>query len=50
LDEAGKMIGSTFYMRFEDEQELQEWLKKDPYTTGNVWQKVEVKPIKLVKF
>ncbi|MEM1134404.1 MAG: YciI family protein [Bacteroidota bacterium] len=50
LNEAGKMIGSTLYMQFENEVALQKWLKSDPYTRENVWQKIDIKPIKLVNF
>ncbi len=50
LNEEGQMIGSTLYMDFEDREALQAWLQHDPYTTGNVWKDVEIKPIKLVDF
>jgi len=50
LDDNEEMIGSTLYMRFESKQELQEWLDNDPYTTGDVWQEVEIKTIRLVQF
>lgn len=49
LDEEGKMIGSTLLLRFESRKVLDQWLNNDPYKLGNVWLKVEVKPIKLVK-
>jgi uncharacterized protein len=42
LDENGKMIGSMAVMDFPSENQLQEWLAKEPYVTGNVWQTVEV--------
>jgi len=47
LDENGDMIGSTLYMDFESSEKLDNWLKTDPYTTGGVWVKIEVKPIRL---
>ena len=50
LSEEGKMIGSTLYMRFDSREDLQEYLDNDPYVTGKVWERVEVKPIRLVKF
>lgn len=49
LDEEGKMIGSTLLLRFESRKALDQWLNNDPYKLGNVWLKVEVRPIKLVK-
>jgi hypothetical protein len=50
LDDDGKMIGSTLYMQFDSREELQQYIDEDPYVTGKVWEKIEVKPIKLVKF
>ena len=49
LDAAGKMIGSTLYARFDTLQELNRYLGNDPYTTGNVWLRTEIYPIKLAK-
>jgi uncharacterized protein YciI len=48
LNESGEMIGSTLYVEFESRQELDRWLKKDPYVTGGVWVEIDVKPIRLV--
>ncbi len=42
LDDNGKMIGSMALMDFPSETELQGWLAKEPYVTGNVWQTIEV--------
>lgn len=42
LDDEGKMIGSMAVMDFPSEKELQEWLKREPYVIGKVWQKVEI--------
>ena len=42
LDKNGKMIGSMAVMDFTSEKELQEWLKREPYVTGQVWKSVEV--------
>lgn len=50
LDDEGKMIGSTLYMRFDSREDLQNYIDNDPYVTGGVWEQIEVKPIKLVKF
>ena len=43
------MIGSTLYVRFDTTEELHRYLGNDPYTTGNVWLRTEVYPIKLAK-
>lgn len=50
LDEEGKMIGSTLLLRFPSRKALDQWLNNDPYKLGNVWVKIEVLPIRLVKF
>ncbi|MEN7549106.1 YciI family protein [Rapidithrix thailandica] len=50
LDDQGKMIGSTLYLNFPDRETLENWLKDDPYVKQQVWDKVEVKPVKLLKF
>ena len=42
LDNNNKMIGSMAVMDFFSEKELQEWLKQEPYVTGNVWKTIEV--------
>lgn len=44
LDESGKMIGSVIISEFPSRAELDEYLKVEPYITGNVWQQVEIKP------
>jgi uncharacterized protein len=42
LDDNGKMIGSVLIYEFDSRSELDEWLKQEPYLTGNVWQKMEI--------
>ena len=42
LNDQGQMCGSTLFMDFESEKELQEWLDKEPYVTGDVWRTVEI--------
>ena len=50
LDEHGKMIGSTMIVQFETPEALQEWLNDDPYITGQVWDRIEIKPFKVAEF
>lgn len=50
LNDEGKMIGSTLLLRFDSRKELNQWLNNDPYKLGNVWIKIEIQPIRLVKF
>jgi uncharacterized protein YciI len=49
LNPEGKMIGSTLYVRFDTAEDLHRYLGNDPYTTGHVWLRTEVYPIKLAK-
>ena len=50
LDITGKMTGSTLYLRFPSRKELEDFLSNDPYVTGKVWDKMEIKEIRLVDF
>jgi len=49
LDEDDRMIGSTLYVEFPSREDVDEYLKKDPYVTGKVWLDIKVYPIRLVK-
>lgn len=40
------MIGSAVIVDFPSRAELDDWLKNDPYVTGGVWQKIEVRPFR----
>lgn len=42
LDEQGKMRGSMLVCEFDSREELDEWLKQEPYVVGGVWQKTEI--------
>jgi len=47
LDDSGSMIGSTTYVEFESRAELDAWLERDPYVTGDVWRDITITPIRL---
>ncbi len=49
LDDSGKMIGSMILYEFPDRKSLDERLKDEPYITGNVWKKFEIRPFRLAK-
>jgi uncharacterized protein len=49
LDDAGKMIGSVVVYNFPDRQSLDKKLKDEPYITGGVWEKIEIKPFRLAR-
>jgi uncharacterized protein YciI len=48
LDDNGRMTGSVVIVTFASREELDKWLYTDPYVTGHVWQKIEVKPFRCV--
>jgi uncharacterized protein len=47
LDDAGKMIGSAVFVEFPSRRELDAWLDREPYVQQRVWQKIEVKPVRV---
>jgi uncharacterized protein YciI len=49
LDENGNMIGSMIVYDFHDRKSLEESLKDEPYLTGGVWEKTEIRPFRIAK-
>lgn len=47
LNDAGKMIGSVMVCEFASREELDAWLEKEPYVTGDVWKRIEVMPCRV---
>ena len=47
LDEAGKMIGSSLLLQVPDEAAARAWIAADPYSTGDVWREVEIRPFRI---
>ncbi len=47
MDDTGKMNGSVMVMNFDTREELDEWLKREPYVSGKVWDRIEVIPCKV---
>jgi hypothetical protein len=47
LDDAGAMIGSIMIVDFASREELDRYLEKEPYVTGNVWQSIDVTPCRI---
>lgn len=47
LDDEEKMIGSLMVVEYPSKEELDLWLKEEPYVTGKVWEKIEVHPCKV---
>ncbi len=47
LDDDGLMAGSMIVYEFPDRQALDEYLKSEPYITGDVWRKIDIRPFRL---
>lgn len=47
LDDEGKMIGSVIFYDFPTREEMETWLKTEPYVMGNVWQEIEICPFRI---
>ncbi len=50
LIEDEKMVGSTLYIDFESDDDLDEWLENEPYVRNNVWNmdEFQIVPVKLL--
>ena len=46
-DDSGKMVGSCIVCEFPSRAELDAWLASEPYITGNVWDRIEIKECKI---
>jgi uncharacterized protein YciI len=47
LDENEKMIGSVLIVDFPTREDLDKWLKVEPYVVGDVWRQIEITPCKV---
>ena len=47
LDDRGTMVGSTVIAEFPSRADLDAWLAREPYVTQRVWQKIEVRPVRI---
>jgi uncharacterized protein YciI len=50
LGDDNRMIGSIALVEANSRAEVDEWLRTDPYVTGDVWRDIQVRPVKLAKF
>ena len=48
LDEAGRMRGSVLILDVERREDLDAYLKSEPYIAAGVWETVEVEPLNVV--
>ncbi len=44
MSDEGRMLGSTLHVDFPDRASLDAHLAQDPYVTGKVWEKIEIRP------
>jgi hypothetical protein len=47
VDDDGRMIGSACIAQFATPEELDGWLRTDPYVTGKVWQDIQIMPYRV---
>jgi len=47
LDDSQKMMGSIMVVEFNTREDLDNWLKVEPYMVGKVWDKLEIRPCKV---
>ncbi|NLD47058.1 MAG: hypothetical protein GX660_07645 [Clostridiaceae bacterium] len=45
LDGSGNMVGSYLIVNYASREDLDQWLKEEPFVVQGVWQKIEIKPI-----
>ena len=51
LNDAGVPIGSMVVCDFPSREELEnQWLKREPYIIGNVWEKIEIRRAQTAPF
>ena len=50
LNDDGKMIGSMIVCDFASRDELEEWLKVEPYVVGDVWKKIDINRAQVAPF
>ena len=50
LDDGGKMIGSMIVCDYSSREELDQWLKEEPYVTGKVWDEIVVHRAQVAAF
>jgi len=49
LDDEGRMVGSMLVVEFPSRSEVDAWLAKDPYVTGQVWEHITVRRFRRVQ-
>jgi len=49
LDDDGGMIGSALILEFPDRASVEKCIAEDPYTKGDVWRDVTIRPFRLAR-
>jgi uncharacterized protein len=47
LNEKQEMAGSVVIYQFPAREDLEAYLEAEPYITGNVWQRIEIRPCRV---
>lgn len=47
LDDQQKMKGSVYICEFASREELDQWLKTEPYVVSKVWEDIQITPCKV---
>jgi uncharacterized protein len=47
LNDEGKIIGSMMVVEYPSREELDKWLKEEPYVLANVWEKIDIQPCRV---
>ena len=50
LNDDRKPIGSMIICEFPSRKNLEQWLKEEPYVTGNVWKTVDINRAQVASF
>jgi len=51
LDDDGRMAGSVLIVDYPSKEALMaEWLGREPYVTGNVWEEIDIRPCRVPDF
>lgn len=47
LDADDRMIGSMLVLEFPTRDDLDAWLRTEPYVTGDVWRRIDIQPCRV---
>jgi uncharacterized protein YciI len=47
VDESGRMVGSHAHFSFDSREEMDAWLRDEPYVVGQVWEVINIQEVRL---